>query len=66
MKGIMKWSHTHTLATLAILGVAGYLVYNKYMKPKAGMTNFTGSQTANNKFINRYANASGNEPTRTY
>ena len=27
-----KWTHTHTLVTLGVVAVAGYLVWNHYNK----------------------------------
>ncbi len=64
---IMKWSHKHTLVTIGILAVVGYLVYEKYKKDTvtaSGATNFTGTPGANDAYVtNRYSNASGhNEP----
>ncbi len=63
---LMKWSHKHTLATIAIFGVVGYLVYNKYRKDTAASNtaSFTGNPGVNDAYVtNRYSNASGhNEP----
>ncbi len=75
---ITKWTKTHTLATLAIVAVGGYLLYNKYIKDTnkqlaaatpvvPSTSSFTGNPAANNEFVHvRYSNASGNEPARTY
>ncbi len=60
---MMKWSHKHTFATIAIIVVA-YLVYNKYKKDTA-TSSFTGSQGVNDAYVtNRFSNASGHSEPR--
>ena len=49
-----KWSHTHTLITVFVVGGLGYLAYKQWFeKPKTGATTaFTGGNGS-------YFNASG-------
>ena len=43
MNSIKKWTKAHTLITVAIVAVGGYLIYDKfYKKPSGGTTAFTG------------------------